>query len=45
MRNFYNLAKMITHKEITEVEGSEYSKYRKDAEEFVERMKEIVEEK
>lgn len=45
MRTFYNLAKMITHKEITEVEGSEYSKYKKDAEEFVERMKEFVEEK
>lgn len=45
MRTFYNLAKMITHKEITEVEGSEYSKYKKEAEEFVEKMKEIVEEK
>lgn len=45
MRNFYNLAKMIIHKEITEVEGTEYSKYRKDAEDFVEHMKSIVEEK
>lgn len=45
MRTFYGLAKMITHKEITEVEGSEYSKYKKEAEDFVERMKEIVEEK
>ncbi|MFC1728040.1 nucleotidyltransferase domain-containing protein [Nanoarchaeota archaeon] len=45
MRNFYNLAKMITHKEITQIEGSEYSKYLKEAEDFVERMKEFVEEK
>ncbi len=45
MRNFYKLGKMIVHKEITDVSGSEYEKYRKEAEEFVERMKEIVEAK
>lgn len=45
MRNFYNLGKMIVHKEITEISGSEYDKYKKEADEFVERMKGIVENK
>lgn len=43
MQNFYNLSRMILHREIKEVSGSEYSKHLKDAEDFVAAMKEIVE--
>ncbi len=43
MRHFYNLMKMITHREIKEIKGEEYDKYFESAEEFVKRMREFVE--
>ena len=44
MRHFYKLMKMITHREIKEIKGEEYDKYFKTAEEFVNRMREFIEE-
>ena len=43
MRDFYRLMKMITHREISEVKGHEYDHYFKQAEEFVHRMRKIIE--
>ncbi len=43
MRNFYRLCKMITHKQLTEVKGEEFDRYYKYAEEFIERMKKLIE--
>jgi len=43
MRNFYGLMKAITHRERKEVTGTEYVKYLADANEFVNRMKKIIE--
>ena len=45
MRFLYNLSKMIVHREIKEIKGEEYSKYQKMAEDFVDRMRKIVEKK
>ncbi len=45
MRNFYNLSKMITHREIKEVHGQEYEKYLAEAQDFVQRMRKLIEEK
>jgi len=42
MRNFYNLMKAITHREKKLVTGQEYDKYYKDCNDFVLRMKKIV---
>src|SRR3989344_3762214 len=43
MRKFYRLSKMITHREIRQIHGPEYEKYYIEAEEFVKRMKILVE--
>ena len=43
MKNFYKLAKMIGHREVTEIKGEEFDRYFKDAEEFVGRMKKFIE--
>ncbi|MBI2647253.1 nucleotidyltransferase domain-containing protein [Candidatus Woesearchaeota archaeon] len=43
MRNFYRLMKMVTHREIVEIKGEEFDRYYKYAEEFVQRMKKIIE--
>jgi len=43
MRNFYRLMKMVTHKEITEIKGSEFDHYYIIAEDFLQRMKKIIE--
>ena len=43
MRNFYRLMKMVTHKEITEIKGHEFDHYYHTAEDFVTRMKKIIE--
>lgn len=43
MRKFYKLSKMITHREIKEIGGEEYERYMKEAAEFVERMKVLIE--
>ena len=45
MHRFYKLSKMITHREIKEIKGHEYEKYYKEAEDFVKRMKHIVQKK
>ena len=44
MRNFYKIMKMITHREIKEIKGEEYEHYYKTAEDFVNRMREFIEE-
>ena len=44
MRHFYKLMKMITHREIKEIKGEEYDRYFKTAEEFVNRMRDFIEE-
>ncbi|MEK6900520.1 MAG: hypothetical protein AABX05_05330, partial [Nanoarchaeota archaeon] len=43
MRKFYHLSKMITHREIQEIKGPAYESYYKEADEFVRRMKRLVE--
>jgi uncharacterized protein (UPF0332 family) len=43
MRNFYHLSKRITHREIKEIHGKEYEIYYKDADDFVRRMKKLIE--
>ncbi len=43
MRKFYHLSKMIVHREIKEVKGPAYEEYYKDADEFVKRMKRLIE--
>jgi predicted nucleotidyltransferase/uncharacterized protein (UPF0332 family) len=43
MRNFYRLSKMIMHREIKEISGSEFEKYYQDAYDFVTTMKRIIE--
>ena len=43
MRNFYRLMKMVTHREIVEIKGEEFDRYYKSAEEFVHRMRSIIE--
>lgn len=43
MQKFYTLSKMIVHREIKEIKGTEYEKYYQEAEEFVKRMRKLVE--
>ena len=43
MRNFYRLMKMVTHREIVEIKGSEFDHYHRIAEDFVQRMRKIIE--
>ena len=43
MRKFYKLSKMITHREIQQISGPEYEKYYHEADEFVRKMKRMVE--
>ena len=43
MRKFYKLMKGITHREIKEVKGEEYDSYLEEAEEFVNRIQELIE--
>src|SRR3989344_5235993 len=45
MNKFYRLSKMITHREIREIRGEEYEHYYREAEDFVRRMKKLVEKK
>ena len=45
MRNFYKLAKMIGHRQISEIKGEEFDKYFKDAEDFINRMRKIIDSK
>jgi len=43
MRKFYNLSKMITHREIKDIHGEEYERYYSEAEDFVRRMRKLIE--
>ncbi|MFO8015492.1 MAG: nucleotidyltransferase domain-containing protein [Candidatus Woesearchaeota archaeon] len=43
MREIYNLAKKIMHREVKEIDGEEYMKHRKKVKEFVDEMRRIVE--
>lgn len=43
MRRFYRIMKMIVHREIKEVKGPEYENYYLEAEDFVKRMKVLIE--
>ncbi len=43
MRNFYRLMKMVTHREIVEIRGEEFDRYYKIAEDFVHRMRRLIE--
>jgi uncharacterized protein (UPF0332 family)/predicted nucleotidyltransferase len=43
MRNLHKTAKMIAHREIKEVTGDAYSRYLEEADDFVHRMKQIIE--
>lgn len=45
VRHFYNLSKMILHREIKEINGDEFEKYHKEAEDFVNKMKEFLDKK
>ena len=45
LRFLYKLSKLITHREKKEIKGEEFTKYQKMAEDFVERMRKIVEKK
>jgi predicted nucleotidyltransferase len=43
MRQFYNLSKMITHREIKEITGQQYDRYYREASHFVEKMRMFLE--
>lgn len=43
MQEFYTLSKKITHRELREVKGPEYEKYYHRADDFVKRMKRLIE--
>ena len=43
MEKFYKLAKMITHREIKEIKGPQYESYYLEADDFVKRMKKLIE--
>jgi len=43
MRKFYRISKMITHREIKEIKGHEYELYMKEASEFVQKMRVLIE--
>ncbi len=43
MRRFYKMSKMISHREIKELRGEEYEQYYQQADEFVRRMKKLIE--
>ena len=45
MRQLYQLSKKITHREIKEISGPEYEKYKKLAEIFINGMKKFIEKK
>jgi len=45
MRNFYHISKGILHREIKEIKGHEFDIYLRDAEDFVDAMKRIIERK
>jgi predicted nucleotidyltransferase/uncharacterized protein (UPF0332 family) len=42
MRRFYMLSKKITHREIKQITGQEYEAYYKEADDFIKRMKKLI---
>ena len=45
MEKFYKLSKMIVHRQIQEIKGQQYEQYYKEAEEFIEEMRQLIEKK
>lgn len=45
MDMFYKLSKMIVHREIQDIKGQEYESYYKEADEFIEEMRKLIEKK
>jgi predicted nucleotidyltransferase/uncharacterized protein (UPF0332 family) len=45
MEQFYTLSKMIVHRQIQEIKGEEYESYYKEADEFIEVMRQVIENK
>jgi uncharacterized protein (UPF0332 family) len=45
MRRFYEMSKLIVHRQIQEIKGEQYELYYKEAEDFVEAMRRIIERK
>ena len=45
MEKFYNLSKMIVHRQLQIVKGKDYELYYKEAEEFIEVMRRLIEKK
>ena len=45
MREFYELSKMITHNQLTEISGDQFDLYLREAEDFVKTMHDFVDEK
>lgn len=45
MKKFYDVSKKITHREIKEISGEEYQRYLADAQDFVNEMKRLVEQR
>jgi len=43
MRTFYRIMKMILHRDIKEIKGQQFDLYYKEAENFVNRMKKLIE--
>jgi len=43
MQKFFRLSKMITHREVKDIKGAEYDRYRLEADAFIRRMKKLVE--
>lgn len=43
MRKFYKLSKMISHRELKEIKGQEYEKLYLEADEFIRRMRRLIE--
>lgn len=42
MKQFYDLSRKIIHREIKEIKGKDYEQYLKDAQEFCDRMRDLV---
>jgi uncharacterized protein (UPF0332 family)/predicted nucleotidyltransferase len=45
MRKFYELSKMIVHRQVQEIKGEQFEAYYKEAEEFIEAMRKVIERK
>ena len=45
MEKFYTLSKMIVHRQVQQIKGEEYEAYYKEAEEFIEVMRKLIEKK